>query len=169
MPPEFLYERITIPRPNSKGTLAEPEGTPEPRFALQGTVNWMHGLSIIVAEDQISYASMRRFYAGTNVQRNVGLTEPAANTAFEQLLMSLHHLSALRAMATANGDDLVLRRILWRQRDDRCAGWLPATRSYGNGKPMGPPVWSAQPCSESVQLSADDIGEGAGRNRARGV
>jgi hypothetical protein len=72
MPPEFLYERITIPRPNSKGTLAEPEGTPEPRFALQGTVNWMHGLSIIVAEDQISYASMRRFYAGTNVQRNVG-------------------------------------------------------------------------------------------------
>jgi hypothetical protein len=71
---------------------------------LQGTVNWMHGLAIIVAEDQISYASMRRFYGGKNIQRNTGLSEPAANTAFEQLLMSLHHLSALRAMAMANSD-----------------------------------------------------------------
>jgi hypothetical protein len=104
MPPEFLYERITIRRPNSTGTLAEPEGTPEPRFALQGTVNWMLALSIIVAEDQISYASMRRFYAGKNIQRNMGLAAPAANTAFEQLLMSLHHLSALHAMNTANSD-----------------------------------------------------------------
>jgi hypothetical protein len=64
----------------------------------------MHGLSIVVAEDQTSYGSMRCFYAGKNVQRNVGLSEPAANTAFEQLLMSLHHLSALRAMTTANSD-----------------------------------------------------------------
>jgi hypothetical protein len=100
MPPEFLYERITVRRPNSKGTLAEPDGTPEPRFALQGTVNWMRGLAIIVADDQ----SMRRFYTGKNVQRNTGISEPAANTTFEQLLMSLHHLSALRAMVTANSD-----------------------------------------------------------------
>jgi hypothetical protein len=104
MPPEFLYERITTGRPNSTGTLAEPNGAPEPQFALQGTVNWMRGLAIIVADEQISYASMRRFYAGKNIQRNTGLSEPAANTVFEQLLMSLHHLSALRAMATANSD-----------------------------------------------------------------
>jgi hypothetical protein len=83
MPPEFLYERITKRRPNCKGTLAEPDGAPEPRFALQGTVNWMRGLAIIVADEQISYASMRRFYAGKNIQRNTGLSEPAANTVFE--------------------------------------------------------------------------------------
>jgi hypothetical protein len=104
MPPDFLYERITERRPNSKGTLAEPDGAPEPRFALQGTVNWMRGLAIIVADEQISFASMQQFYAGKNVPRNTRLPEPAANTAFEQLLMSLHHLSALRAMATANSD-----------------------------------------------------------------
>jgi hypothetical protein len=70
MPSEFLYERITKRRPNCKGTLAEPDGTPEPRFALQGTVNWMRGLAIIVADEKISYASMRRFYTGKNIPRN---------------------------------------------------------------------------------------------------
>jgi hypothetical protein len=104
MPPEFLYERITTRRPNCKGTLAEPGGAPEPRFALHGTVNWMRGLAIIVADERISYASMGQFYAGKNIQRNAGLSEPAANTVFEQLLMSLHHLSALRAMVVANSD-----------------------------------------------------------------
>jgi hypothetical protein len=93
--PEFLYERITTRRPNSKGTLAEPNGAPEPRFALQGTVNWMRGLAIVVADEGISYASMQQLYSGKNIHGNAGLSEPAANTVFEQLLMSLHHLSAL--------------------------------------------------------------------------
>jgi uncharacterized protein (UPF0332 family) len=68
----------------------------------------MRGLAIAVADERIDYPSMQRYYAAKSVQRNAGLPEPAANTAFEQLLMSLHHLSALRAMATANSDlDLV--------------------------------------------------------------
>jgi hypothetical protein len=104
MPAEFLYERITTGRPNSTGTLAEPNGAPEPRFALQGTVNWMRGLAIVVSGERIAYASMKQFYSGKNVQRNAGLSDRAKNTVFEQLLMSLHHLSALRAMATANSD-----------------------------------------------------------------
>jgi hypothetical protein len=108
MPAEFLYERITTGRPNSTGTLAEPNGAPEPRFALQGTVNWMRGLAIVVSGERIAYASMKQFYSGKNVQRNAGLSDRAKNTVFEQLLMSLHHRSALRAMVTANSDlDLV--------------------------------------------------------------
>jgi uncharacterized protein (UPF0332 family) len=107
---EFLYERITKGRPASTGTLAEPDGTPEPRFALQGTVNWMRGLAIVVSDEGINWAYAQRFYRSKNVQRNTGLPEPAANTVFEQLLMSLHHLSALRAMAAA-GSDLDLVRV----------------------------------------------------------
>lgn len=99
MATEFLYERITTGRPNSKGTLAEPSGAPEPRFALQGTVNWMRGLAIVVNDEGIVWASMQKFYFDKTVQRNGGLSEPAVNTVFEQLLMSLHHLGV-----ASNGD-----------------------------------------------------------------
>jgi hypothetical protein len=47
---------------------------------------------------------MQRWYCGKHIQRNAGLSEPATNTVFEQLLMSLHHLAALRAMVAANSD-----------------------------------------------------------------
>jgi hypothetical protein len=108
MTTSFLYERITEGRRNSTGTLAEPRGAPEPRFALQGTVNWMRALAILVADAGVDCGSMQNFYSKANVQRNVGLSEPAVNTVFEQLLMSLHHLSALQAMVRANSNhDLV--------------------------------------------------------------
>jgi hypothetical protein len=102
MATSFLYERITERRPKSTGTLAEPNGAPEPRFALQGTVSWMRALAILVADQHIDWTSMQIFYC--NVQRNMTLSEPAINTAFEQLLMSLHHLSALKAMVRADSD-----------------------------------------------------------------
>lgn len=102
MATSFLYDRITERRPKSTGTLAEPNGVPEPRFALQGTVNWMRALAILVAEMHIDWASMQTFYR--NVQGNTTLSEPAVNTIFEQLLMSLHHLSALQAMVRADSD-----------------------------------------------------------------
>lgn len=92
----YLYERITKGRPGSVGTLAEPEGTPEPRFALQSTVNWMHALVLLTQNSGIDWRSMIARYA--HVQRFTGLTDRAANTIYEQLLMSIHHLSALRAM-----------------------------------------------------------------------
>ena len=62
MAASFLYERITERRPNAKGTLAEPQGAPEPRFALQGTVNWMRALAILVADVAIDWSSMQKFY-----------------------------------------------------------------------------------------------------------
>jgi hypothetical protein len=99
---KFLYERITQGRPKATGTLAEPKGAPEPRFALQGTVNWMRALAILVTDMPFNWASMQTFYC--KVQRNTPLSERAANTVFEQLLMSLHHLSALQAMVRADSD-----------------------------------------------------------------
>lgn len=104
----FLYERMTERQPKCKGTLAEPNGTPEPRFALQSTVNWMRGLAILVADTSLDWSSMQSFYK--KVARNPGLSEAAVNTVFEQLLMGLHHLSALQAMAQA-GCDRDLARV----------------------------------------------------------
>lgn len=104
----FLYERITHGRPSSTGTLAEPFGAPEPRFALQGTVNWMHALALVVQDESIDWVRMQAFYR--QVQRFTRLSDRATNTVFEQLLMSIHHLSALRAMA-ATGSDRDLARV----------------------------------------------------------
>jgi uncharacterized protein (UPF0332 family) len=68
----------------------------------------MRALAIVADNEGIDFASMQKFYTKNNVQINGGLSEPAANTTFEQLLMSLHHLSALQAMVRANSDlDLV--------------------------------------------------------------
>jgi hypothetical protein len=99
---KFLYERITEGRPKATGTLAEPNGAPEPRFALQGTVYWMRALAILVLDKPTDWASMQAFYQ--KVQRYTSLSEPAANTIFEQLLMSRHHLSALQAMVRTDSD-----------------------------------------------------------------
>lgn len=89
--PKFLYHRFT-----NQGTLSEPDGVPEPRFALQGTVNWMRALAILTNAEGINCDTMAERYLSVS---KANLTNPAINTVFEQLLMSLHHLSAVRAMA----------------------------------------------------------------------
>lgn len=87
----FLHKRFT-----EQGTLSEPDGVPEPRFALQGTVNWMRALAILVKAEGINRDSMTGIYSSVS---KATLSDPAINTIFEQLLMSLHHLSGVRAMA----------------------------------------------------------------------
>lgn len=99
MSTSFLYRRLVADVPGSTGTLSEPDGTPEPRFALQGTVNWMRALAILAENQRIGWSSMQLFY--TRVQK-ANLLDPAVNTVFEQLLMSLHHLAALHAMVKAD-------------------------------------------------------------------
>jgi hypothetical protein len=94
----FLYRRMVVGVQGSTGTLSEPNGTPEPRFALQSTVNWMRALAIVAKNEKIDWSSMQLSYV--NVQR-ANLPEREVNTVFEQLLMSLHHLTALRAVANA--------------------------------------------------------------------
>jgi hypothetical protein len=108
VPTPFLYRRLVKSDPGSRaGTLSEPDGTPEPRFALQATVNWMRALTILVKHQKIDWSSMESFYV--HVQ-SASLPERAFNTVFEQSLMSLHHLAALRAMERA-GSDHDLARI----------------------------------------------------------
>ncbi len=107
MTTSFLYQRMVKDVPGSFGTLSEPGGTPKPRFALQATVNWMRALAILVQDKDI--ASMENFYREKNVTK-AKLCERAVNTVFEQLLMSLHHLAALRAMASS-GHSLDLSRV----------------------------------------------------------
>jgi hypothetical protein len=102
----FFYQRITKGQPSMSGTLDEPEGAPEPRFALQSTVNWMHALAIAVQNPPIDKQMARSAYS--SVQRGTNLTDPAVNTALEQLLMSLHHVSALHEM---RGKELDLARV----------------------------------------------------------
>src|SRR5580693_8171475 len=102
----FLYRRITKGQPSVSGTLDEPNGAPEPRFALQGTVHWMHALALLVQSSPFDKQGIQPSYLG--VQPSTSLTDQAVNTAFEQLLMSLHHVSALRAM---RGKEIDLARI----------------------------------------------------------
>jgi len=96
----FLYQRITTKQKGSTGTLAEPNGAPEPRFALQSTVNWMRAMTLIVQNQDINWNKMINLYE--NVQRKTDMEDRVSNTCFEQLLMSLHHLSAIEAMRKAD-------------------------------------------------------------------
>ena len=66
---------------------------PTPRFAFQGTVNWMRALSILVDEGSFSRDSLRGFYS--QVQRRQPNQE-ADTLAFECLLMAIHNVSAIQ-------------------------------------------------------------------------
>ena len=88
-----LFKRITI-----QGTLSEPTGVPNPQFSLPSTVNWMHALAIIVADEDINFRTASSFYSSV-VKRT--FTPQEENTIFEQLLFALHQLSALEYMRSA--------------------------------------------------------------------
>lgn len=90
--PFFLFKRFT-----TQGTLADPKGVPDPTYSLPATLNWMRALAILVQDQKIDVASMKTH---CNVVTKGTLSDQAVNTAFEQLLMSLHHLSSLKAMGS---------------------------------------------------------------------
>jgi hypothetical protein len=85
----LLYDRII-----HQGTLSEPNGVPDPQFALPPTINWMHALALIVRSGGVSFTSASQFYVSTQ-RRTLSAQE---NTIFEQLLFALHQLSALEAL-----------------------------------------------------------------------
>lgn len=64
-----------------------------PRFAFQGTVNWMRALSILVDEEAFSHDSLCTFY--NQVQRRQP-NQKADTLAFECLLMALHNVSSIQ-------------------------------------------------------------------------
>jgi hypothetical protein len=85
-----LYQRFT-----TQGTLSEPDEVPDPRFALPSTVNWMHALALLVKSDGVHFNGALSLY-GRVAKRTFSSKEE--NTIFEQLLFSLHQLSALEAL-----------------------------------------------------------------------
>lgn len=93
----FLYDRIV------KGaTITEPDGVPDPDFALPSTIHWMRALAILVRGSQLNFKKASQFYIGNNVGRAVSLTEAQQNTIMEQLFFSIHQLSALCALENIN-------------------------------------------------------------------
>lgn len=82
----MLYNRII-----NEGTIAEPGGKPDPRFALPSTVNWMHALSILVGEEAVDFGSAVAFYVDEGKR---SMTRRTENTVLEKLFLALHHLSA---------------------------------------------------------------------------
>lgn len=83
----LLYNRII-----GQGTLNEPDGKPDPQFALPSTVNWMHSLRILIEDQGIDFDAAAAFYSNLG-KRNMDTLEE--NTVLEQLFLGLHHLSAL--------------------------------------------------------------------------
>jgi hypothetical protein len=89
------------------GTLSEqPRDVPDAIFALPSTINWMRALSIIVQETKLDFGSAHQKYA--SVQHR-DLDDRAINTVCEQLLLSLHNLSSLRAIASVGNKADVAR------------------------------------------------------------
>lgn len=88
----FLLDRFM-----RQGTLSDPKGIPDPEYSLPATLNWMRALAILVNHEGINAASMKSICAAV---AKASLSDQAVNTTFEQLLMSLHHLASLKAMAS---------------------------------------------------------------------
>ncbi len=68
---------------------------PTPRFAFQGTVNWMRALSICCEGNDLSHESLRNFYM--QVQRRPA-NESGDTLALECLTMAMHNVCALDSM-----------------------------------------------------------------------
>lgn len=75
--------------------LFEVADQPKPRFAFQGTVNWMRALALITASEECSDDALRVLYR--DVQRRTPIPR-ADTTVFESLFMSFNHLAGLTAV-----------------------------------------------------------------------
>ena len=86
----MLYDRII-----KQGTIDEKTGKPDPKYALPATINWMVALRIIVEDSIIDMNSAESFYINVNPRTMKNIEE---NSIYEQLLLSIHQLSALSQM-----------------------------------------------------------------------
>ena len=85
---DTLWNRII-----ERGTLNEPDGKPDPTWALPSTMNWMHAIALLTSS--LDWKAALAFYSKEG-KRNID--DHAVNTTLEQLFLSLHHLSALNAL-----------------------------------------------------------------------
>jgi uncharacterized protein (UPF0332 family) len=69
---------------------------PTARFAFQGSINWVHGLSILVDSELFLNDNLKDHYKNVT-RRNVN--EVADTRVYENILLSLHNISALQKFA----------------------------------------------------------------------
>lgn len=81
---------------------------PTPRFAFQGTVNWMRGLSILV-DGQFSHQQLQLFYQRTQRRQ---ANEQADALAYECLTMSMHNVSAIDSMEAVENPYPIVRSAI---------------------------------------------------------
>ncbi|RCX31292.1 hypothetical protein DFQ59_103260 [Thioalbus denitrificans] len=81
---------------------------PTPRFAFQGTVNWMRGLAILV-DGQFSYQQLQQFYQRTQRRQ---ANEQADALAYECLTMSIHNVSAIDSMKVIENPYPIVRSAI---------------------------------------------------------
>lgn len=74
---------------------------PTVRFAFQGSINWIRGLSILVDSELFSDDNLKDHYENVT-RRNVN--EIADTRVFENILMSLHDVSALQKFESLDGN-----------------------------------------------------------------
>tara|TARA_R110002167_G_C12707254_1_gene655246 strand:+ start:72985 stop:73944 length:960 start_codon:yes stop_codon:yes gene_type:complete len=80
--------------------LVEFEMTPNPKFAFQGTVNWMRALAILCDSSDLEKVALRKCYSKIKGPEISGQKEAEI---FQNLLMSLSDISALTAIRNNPG------------------------------------------------------------------
>ncbi len=89
--------------------LFEQNDQPAPRFAFQGTVNWMRALSIAVDNEEFSTEALTDFYSNTQRRQ----PNPESDTlAFECLLMAFHNVASLEEFETTNNKYSIVRSAI---------------------------------------------------------
>ena len=86
-----LYRRLTV-----DGTLSEPEGIPDPKYALPSTINWVKSYAMLLRAQPITFYDGSNFYKTIKVHQ---LSDREQNSIFEHLLLAVHQLSALQEMS----------------------------------------------------------------------
>jgi len=84
---------------------------PTSRFAFQGSINWIRGLGILVNSESFSDENLKNHYQ--TIQRR-DINKNADTAVFENILMSLHHLSALEKFSSLENNhyDIVRSAII---------------------------------------------------------
>ncbi len=81
---------------------------PVPRFAFQGTVNWMRALALFLEIKISKQDELRRFYSQVK-RRNIDADDILA---FECLLMAIHNLSSLSAFSKTDNPYTFVRSAI---------------------------------------------------------
>lgn len=102
-----LYTRF-----KNEGTLSEPKGIPDPRYALPSTVHWMQALKMLVEDSGPTNKAAQHKYRAV---QKANLSAKAENTTLEHLLLALHQASALRALQSSSvqADIVRVASVAW--------------------------------------------------------